>query len=292
MFLKKTHVIIGLTTYYNEYLELSIPALSRLEQNFTLVIHNDNPQSRVTTRMIRRLGYKGVLHIINSAHNVGMLMSRMAILDYVRSRGLRSEWFVFADDDDFITSLKIPDVSKDNFAILQNMAVVRTRLIDVLRIAKDTENYTIDNENIFLVRPHIGMAGTLVRFNAIMRLCDILHRMQSAISDIDASLSYRPPVDMMMWSVLNIVSRHDNEYASPIYMDTVNYIATDIDCVTSKYGMLVQPAKNPAAQIAHAISKYDAAARCVLASMDDGVSTDDADGASVAAAPVGQEAGE
>ncbi len=265
MFDKRTRIIVGMTTLYNEYLGISIPGLARLGKKFTLIIYNDNPDTKVKKSYIRRLGYRGKLYIANGGHNIGQLRARLAIVDFVRKKKLNADWFIFVDDDDILANIVIPNVSKNNFAIIQNMAVVRTRLIDVLRVARNATNYTIDNENIYLVRPHVGLAGTLVRYSAILRMADVMNNALQSISDVDESLTFRPPVDMMMWSALNIIARHDNERATPIYMDTINYIATDVDTCPTKYGMNIQPAKNPTQQISRAIARYDVAIRAALA---------------------------
>ena len=264
MFDKRTRIIVGMTTLYNEYLGISIPGLARLGKKFTLIIYNDNPDTKVKKSYIRRLGYRGKLYIANGGHNIGQLRARLAIVDFVRKKKLNADWFIFVDDDDILANIVIPNVSKNNFAIIQNMAVVRTRLIDVLRVARNATNYTIDNENIYLVRPHVGLAGTLVRYSAILRMADVMNNALQSISDVDESLTFRPPVDMMMWSALNIIARHDNERATPIYMDTINYIATDVDTCPTKYGMNIQPAKNPTQQISRAIARYDATIRAAL----------------------------
>ena len=148
MFDKRTRIIVGMTTLYNEYLGISIPGLARLGKKFTLIIYNDNPDTKVKKSYIRRLGYRGKLYIANGGHNIGQLRARLAIVDFVRKKKLNADWFIFVDDDDILANIVIPNVSKNNFAIIQNMAVVRTRLIDVLRVARNATNYTIDNENI------------------------------------------------------------------------------------------------------------------------------------------------
>ena len=282
MFASKSRVIVGLTTFHNENLMISLSGLARLSKRAILIIHNDNPETKVTKRDVRRTGFDGDVYIINSDHNVGLLRARLAILDYVKQHKINAEWFVFVNDDDILLNLDIPKVGDNHFAIIQNMAVVRTRLIDVLRVIKNPDNFTIDDENIYLVRPHIGMIGTLVRTEFIFKLADILQSATMAISDIDESLGFRPPVDMMMWSALNIIARNNSDNTSPIYMDTVNYVATDIDNVTMKYGMLLQPEKNPHQQIMSAIAKYDAAIRATL------TNTEFAENA----APAGQESDE
>lgn len=265
MFTKKNRVIVGLTTYYNENLMISVSGLARLGKQAILIIHNDNPDTKVTRRQIRNIGYAGKLYIINSEHNTGLRNSRLAIIDFVKQRKLSTKWFIFLDDDDTLLNLDVPDVTKNHFAIIQNMAVIRTRLIDVLRAIKSPNNIVPDNENIFIVRPHVGLAGTMIRTEYLLQLGDILHEIHTQISDIDESLKFRPPVDISMWSALNIIAHHVNPEAMPIYMDTMNYIATDIDTAAIKYGMPIQPIKNPEKQIMTAITRYDAAVRTALA---------------------------
>ena len=282
MFANKTRVIVGLTTYYNENLMISLSGLSRLGKRAILIIHNDNPETEVTKRDVRRMGFGGDVHIINSAHNVGLLRSRLAIIDFISEHKISAEWFVFVNDDDVLLNLDLPKVEKKHFAIIQNMAVVRSRLIDVLRIIKNPDNFTIDDENIYLLRPHIGIIGMLIRMEYVFKLGTVLKSAMSEISDVDETLSFRPPVDMMMWSALNIIARNKDEAMSPIYMDTVNYIAVDIDSVTMKYGMLIQPVKKPQEQIMAAIAKYDMAVRAALMAAN-------ADACCENAAPAGQE---
>ena len=268
MLTKKSRVVVGITTFFNECLAISVPGLARLGSGHTLIIHNDNPSTRLTRRHIRKLGYRGQLHIINSAHNLGTLDARLSILDYVRAHHIDGEWFVFADDDDILLNLDTPSVADNVFAVIQNMAVIRTRMIDVLRVMRCPTDFAVDGENICMVRPHIGMAGTMVRMSAVMRMRDVLHDANELISDVFAGISFRPPVDMVMWSALNIVARHDNECACPIFMDSINYIATDIDTAGTKYGMLIQPSRNAVAQITRIIGKCDAAIRYVLSSSE------------------------
>lgn len=264
MLFNKSRVIVGLTTYYNENLMISMSGMAQLGKHVTIIIHNDNPETKITRRKIRNMGYKGKLYIINSEHNVGLRNARLNIIDFIQQHNIHADWFVFSDDDDILLNVDVPSVGKNHFALIQNMAVIRTRLIDVLRVIKDKNNFFIDNENIYLVRPHVGLAGTMVRTEYVLKMAYVLHKIHPQISDIDESINFRPPVDMMMWSTLNIVARHNNPDATPIYMDTINYIATDIDTTPTKYGMLIQPAKNAHKQIMAVIAKYDAAVRAAL----------------------------
>ena len=264
MFGANAQIIVGITTYYTENLNISVRALARLDKKLILIVHADNPEQKVTKKQIRALGYKGTLYIINSQYNVGTLNARLAIMNAIRERKLNAEWTVLVDDDDILTNLDIPNVSPDNFAIVQNMVVLRTRLIDVLRVMNNPKNYTIDNENVFLVRPHVGITGTLIRTDVALRMADTFQKARQEISDINERLTFRAPVDMIMWSALNIVAQHYNPNAKPIYMDSVNYIATDIDTATTKYGMRILPGKNAKQQIEQTVEKYNTAIRNAL----------------------------
>lgn len=264
MFWSKKRIIIGLTTFNSEFLNLSVPAVGRFSRRCILVVHNDNPDVRIKKRQIRKMGFYGCVYVINSKQNIGLLRSRIAIVDFVRVKKIRSDWIMFVDDDDIVTDISIPRVGKNNFAVIQNMVVLRSRLIDVLRVAKNPKSWVVDNENVYMVRPHVGLAGTMIRLSVMFCVSDVLCRVQERVAGVDSGLSFRPPTDMMMWSAVNIIARHYNSFATPIYMDTVNYVATDIDTATHKYGMAVAPAKNTAQQIGRVIAKYDAIIRAEL----------------------------
>ena len=66
MMRRKPNIIVGLTTFNNEMLRISVPALGKIRQKFTLIVHNDNPMTTVSRRQIRKLGYCGDLQIINA----------------------------------------------------------------------------------------------------------------------------------------------------------------------------------------------------------------------------------
>lgn len=267
MFKNKTRVIIGLTTYYTENLIVSLSGILRLGRRTALVIHNDNPDVKITKRQIRRMGYRGELHIINSQHNIGLLNSRLTIIDYVRGHRLSGGWFVFVDDDDILLNIDIPDVSDTHFAIIQNMIMIQACLVDVLRAMQNPDSIIVDGQNNILVRPHIGLAGTLVRASEMFRLGTVLNFVRKEISDITEGLTFRAPIDIMMWSALNIIARYNNSDVAPIYMDTVNYIATNIDNVMTKYGVAIQPSKDAQNKIAATVSRYDNVVRNALPSV-------------------------
>jgi hypothetical protein len=255
MWRKKANLVIGLTTYNIECLDISIPALGLLPRKFTLIIHNDNPDKKIKRRYIRKLGYRGKLHIINSEFNVGLLASRCKILQYIKDKKFLNTWTLFTDDDDILLDATIPSVGNSTFAIMQNAAIIRTQLTDVLRASKYGK-YNIDNKNTFLAQPHIGITGTIIKTQYLIQWYDIIQERTNEISDINESISFRLPVDLIMWSGVNIIAT--NAGMSSIYMDRVNYIVSDIDTAKTKYGKPIAPATNAKKQIKSVILKYDA----------------------------------
>lgn len=259
MLCKKNHVIVGLTTFHNEMLKISIPALGKLKQKFLLIIHNDNPTTNITKRDIRKLGYKGDLHIINSNENLGPLMAKVSIIKTADKLKLTDTWIVFNDDDDILTDLTIPDVAANNFAIIQNSITIKNRVLDLLRVMDKPDNYVVDNEHIILSKPNRNITGTLIKTKHLVGMADILLTISDALLDIERSLTYRVPVDMIMWSLLNTYVKSMDANAFPIYMDKINYIKTDLDSCQIKYGKLKHPVRNADEHYKKLLSKYESA---------------------------------
>ena len=255
MWHKKLNLVIGLTTYNIERLELSIPALGRLSEKFMLIIHNDNPAIKLKHRYIRKLGYRGKLIIINTDFNIGLLASRCKILKFIKDKQLTDTWTIFVDDDDILLDATIPQVGQNTFAVIQNAAIIRTRLTDVLQVAKHG-TYNIDNINTFIAQPHISVTGTMIKTPYLIQWFDIIQKYTNDISDIEESISFRLPVDLIMWSGVNIIAT--NTGMSSIYMDRVNYAISDLDTAKIKYGKQVAPTTNIKKQIKSIISKFDA----------------------------------
>jgi len=261
----KINIVVGLTTFQNEMLRISVPTLGKLHQKFLLIIHNDNPATTLSRRQIRRLGYRGPLQIINATENVGMLRARMAIVNAVAKSKHHPEWIIFNDDDDMLTNLDVPRANSDTFAIIQNMLVLQHRMLDLFRAMDAPCEIVPDGENIILDKPHIGFAGTLIKTDILIGLCNALSEIMPDIENIDANLDYRPPTDAMMWSALNIYARHVNPNAIPIYMDRINYISVNTDTAVMKYGRVAYPARNVSEHYNRALSRYDAALRAAIA---------------------------
>lgn len=254
---KKSNIVVGLTTFNNEMLRISVPALGKLRQKFMLIIHNDNPMTTVNRRQIRRLGYCGDLHIINASESVGLMRARMNIVRAAYDI-MAPDWFVFCDDDDMLINLDIPDVSDDNYAIIQNALIIRHRVCDLIRAIENPNDIIPDGENIELARPNIGLVGNPIRADILHKMCNVLDSIMDAIQQSDTNIDYCPPVDAIMWSFVNIYAKHKNPNAVPIYMNDIGYIKTEIDTARIKYNRLARPARNVQEQYRRIIAKYDA----------------------------------
>ncbi len=258
MFGKKIDLVIGLTTFYNDLMRISVPPLSRLRGRFLLIVHNDNPTTTITRRDIRRLGYRGKLRIINSAENMDTMRARMEIVDVASKMHHLPKWIIFINDNDILINADIPDVGSDVFAVMQNSISLRRRVTDLISAIFNPDTCTPDGENTILVRPNIGICGVPLRFSVIRGLNDTIVPMYDAMREINDSLDFRPPFDAIMWTLLNTYARHINPTASPIYMDTVNYITTNLDTSPTKYGRAILRGATASARINDTIARYDA----------------------------------
>lgn len=256
MLIKKNCIIVGLTTYHNEFLRISVPAIAGIKQKIFLIIHNDNPETTVTKSMIHSLGYRGSLLIINSRENTGLMKSRLEIVNQIPKLKLSADWMIFVDDDDILVNADAPAVAEHNFAVMQNMAVIERRLIDLFKIMDNPHCCVIDDQNITIQRPHVGMAGTLIRTNLMVRYAQVMNLIADKLQDINDGLTYRAPIDTMMWTYLTMYAKHLDPAATPIYMDQINYIATGLDSASHKYGKEVTPIINADKHYEALMKKY------------------------------------
>lgn len=254
---KKENIVVALTTFYNEMLQISVRALSEIKQKFLLIIYNDNPATTVTKQYVKRLGYHGNLIIINGSENLGTFRARFKIIEKVATLKFKPEWIIFNDDDDIITNLEIPNVSKDNFAIIQNAVIIKHRVADLLQVMLNKDNYTIDGDNVVMVRPNTFFSGTLFRTNYLINLFNYFQETFDAIKKIDESLDYRAPVNELFHLLITLYNSDTENSFTPIYMDRVNYIKIDLDSAPLKYGKLNKPVRNVSDHYQHALSRYE-----------------------------------
>ncbi len=259
MLSRKNNIVVGITTFHNEMLRISVPALGRMARKFLLIIYNDNPLTTVTKRQIRMLGYRGDLQIINSDENIGTMRARMAIVAAALKVKPTPEWIIFNDDDDMLINLDdVPNVSDDTWAVMQNSLILRNRVAGLMRAMGNPEDCHADGTDVMLDKPHIGFTGTMMRMSV---MCDMARVVDYALPQIAAmgeSLSFRPPVDTIMWNFANMCAKQQNPNAMPIYMDRVNHIITDLDSAQTKYGYARTPRRGGGDAVRRAVAKYDA----------------------------------
>ncbi|MBD5400954.1 hypothetical protein HDR61_04415 [bacterium] len=257
MLRRKTDIVVGLTTFNTEMLKISVSALARIRPRFTLIIHNDNPNVRLTARDIRAMGYRGTLHIINSVKTRGPRAARMQIIDITRRYVNDARWIIYVDDDDILLNVDVPDVSDMVFAVIQNALLVNTRVSDLMMAATHPDTIMPDKINISVQQPHIGIRGTAIRIKHMTELADIINTdTETKLAEIDDSLAYRAPIDAMMWMALNMLMRYRHPECAPIFMDSTNYIQNNIDFGAVKYGRPGTTDKNHAAHLDHAMARY------------------------------------
>lgn len=223
------NIIIGLTTFNHEFLQISVTGLARVSKNVTLIIHNDNPCRKLTHRQIRRMGFRGRTHIINTDENVGQIRARVAILDYIRTNKLDSAWFMFANDDDVILNLDAPCIDDNIFAVMGNAVTVGGRLLDVLRIMVNPHDYTPDGVDTVLLSPHISMAGTFVRTKYMLEFGNLLSAKMPELLEIISDVPFVLPSDVIMWHMFLEYMRIIYPTMSPIYMNQTNYLMTKLN---------------------------------------------------------------
>ncbi len=258
MLSRKNNIVVGLTTFHNEMLNISVPALGKLGRKFLLIVFNDNPVTTVTRRQIRNLGYRGDLQIINSDDNVGTMRARMAIVNAAVKTKPRPDWVIFNDDDDMIINLDdAPDVSTDTFAVLQNSIILRNRIYTLMQAISNPDACQPDGTDIILDSPHVGFTGTLMRLSVLETFVRVANDALPQLAGIDEKLSFRPPLNKIMWNFVVAVARAQNPNTAPIYMNKVNQIITDLDAAQTKYGR-ARVAKRGGDAITRVMAKYDA----------------------------------
>lgn len=265
MFKRKENFVIALVALDCELLRISVGALARLGTKFTLIIYNGNPAITLERADVRKMGYRGRVHIINGATGPDMFGAIGAVVTATHTVARHARWIVFIRDCDLLLDMAVPNVSRDNFAVIQNMVTIRHRVSDMLRVMRCPTDYNIDDENVTLTRPHIGFFGSLVRIDTITGLCNVLGTISDKICALDQDLEYWPPYDAILWTLLNTFARAVNPDAVPIYMDRVGHISIMLDTANTKCGRSAVPARAQDEHYARATARFDAALRAALA---------------------------
>lgn len=226
---QKQNLVIGLTTFSHEFLKISGAGLARAPRNTILVIYNDNPCRKLTHRQIRRMGFRGKAHIINTTENIGTIRARVAILNYIKKNKIDAPWLVFANDDDIVLNTDVPHVDNNIFAIMGNAVIIRQRVLDILRVMDNPDDYTIDGADTQLYAPHISMAGTFIRTKYILEFGDFMTDVMPDVVAIISDLPFVLPTDAIMWNMFVEYMRKNYPQMSPIYMSQTNYLMTKLN---------------------------------------------------------------
>ena len=221
MFRATNHTIIGITTDDIAMLGISMPAIARIGKKHTLIVHNANPAIKISRRHIRRMGYRGRVHIINSAESTGLCRARMEIVDAATRIARRAKWIIFVCAGDVLISADVAPAGADNFAIIKNAISVH-RFSDLIHAAYDAQIPTPDGQNTLLYQPSLMLRGMPIRLD-IMRHMTSMAMAEMAMTESDAA-----SVDKMMWGEIR-QSLGTNSAQTALFMDTTSYIINDID---------------------------------------------------------------
>lgn len=160
-------ITIIYNTFYIDNLRFSLKYLSKVNYEYNLIIHNDNPDVILTEEFLKEfceletLKYNNLI-LINQQENKGMLFSRIEAFKYIYND---TEYVLYMDDDDLLLIYDLPEFSefmcyrynayfvkkyRELYSILTNKPLpnIETRLVhsihaifwkkDLLKIVFDT----------------------------------------------------------------------------------------------------------------------------------------------------------
>lgn len=224
MFGVKNNLVIGMVVQHRCALNLSVPALARLGEKFTLIIFNNDPAHPIQGRFVRRLGYRGGLQIINTDVALGALDARLVLIDAATNAANGATWMIFVAQDGILVSADTSPVAPENFAIIKNALCVRHGVHNLLAAACDGATPVPDGSQIILHGPNTELAGTPVRIDVLRRVADAVRRALPGASDIEDRTA-----DEIIWRALGHCARAENPCVAPIFMDKTAYIFNGID---------------------------------------------------------------
>lgn len=252
MFTRKSDLGIAITTYDIDALRLSIPAVRRCARDTTLVIHNDNPDIELSRDFVRKLGWRGALHIINEKNNLGEFESRIATLEYIDNEKIPCKWILFVDDDDALIDATVPNVSASSFAIVQNVTTISDNITDIFKI---TPKWTAGSE-YGKTGAHFDITGTLIRRDVAIEFANFMRVIFPEVSKIARGFKYRVPAGAVMWVGLKTFMRVQHPEMSAIYMNQTNYVSIKLGHAAQKYGLRVVPVTSAKTFNSNVIKKF------------------------------------
>ena len=252
MFKSKSNIVVAITTLDFDALRISLPPLRRLRESFTLVIHNDNPAMELRRGAVRKMYPHGKLYIINSEQNFGELESRIKTIEYIRDKKILGDWIVFANDDDVLIDLTVPNIDENKFAVVQNATNLSENLTDIFKISR---TWT-DGAPVGKTGPHFEITGTMIRAKILFEFAEFMRTIMTDTEKLLAAIKYRVPASEFLWAGLNAFVRVRHPEMSPIYMNRTNYVAIKMGRATTKYGRTIPNNATAHKAVADTIKKF------------------------------------
>lgn len=212
MWHKKNRIVIGMIANGTALLHVSVPAIARLKDSVTLIIHNGNPDIPVRRRDIRRMGYRGHVRIINGA-------PEHAYTQIINAVPSHAQWIIFTNAGDVLADIDTTPAGDDNFAIIKNTISVR-RFSELMNAAYYGTMPTHDGDAVILHRPNTTLGGTPIRISAV----------RGAVTDTDTG------DEKQIWTAIREHVTQSNPNATAIFMDTVSCITANADAAAAPRG--------------------------------------------------------
>ena len=228
MFNKNPRFVVAINNSCLDALRVSVPPLRRFRGKFDLVVYNNDVDVKTLSRMVRNLGWHGKLHIVNSEKNLSELDAYIAMIDFLRNSTIDAEWVMFVGDTDVLIDAKLPNISDDVFAIVQNATTLCDSHVDLFKI---NPNWT-GGTDCGKTGPHFEINGTAIRATVLFEFVDfirpILIQVKKILREEKCSLS------MAIWEMLHVMMRTRHPEMSPIYMNQTNYVAINLGTIGAK----------------------------------------------------------
>ena len=224
MFNKKSNIVVAITTFDLDALRVSVPALRAFRRRISLVIQNDHPNQKLTRHMVRKLGYRGRICIINSEKNLGELESKLNLVKFIYDKKIPCDWIMIANDTDAVIDVGVPSVDKNTFAIVHNAVTIYESVADIFKIS----SRWVNGAPIGKTGPHFDITGTMIRANILFEFSEFIYQMLPDIYKMLSQTKSHVPISTLLWAGLNTFMRVRHPEMSPIYMNSTNYVAVKI----------------------------------------------------------------
>ena len=252
MFKSKTNLAVVITVMDADALRISVPALVKIGRAFTLIIYNDNPNQNIERRMLRRMGWRGPLHIINADKNYGEFESRINAVKSMRGLKILCDWIVFLDADDVLLDAGVPNVTENIFAIVQNATTISDNITDIFKITPSWVNGGGQGNN----GPHFEITGTIICRCVLDEFADFITEILPKLNRDLRHTRYRVPIAQVLWLALKAFMQLRHPDMSPIYMNQTNYVAIKMGHAPVKYGRRTPIGANAQAMINETIKRF------------------------------------